>query len=106
MSICLGWLLGCAAGVVVFRLRVASVLGMARGNPRTWGRASIRASMTQFGVVLAALLVAALSDRVNLYACIGGIFLERLVLIADGLLRPAALSGPAENETPAHGDKP
>ena len=91
-----GWLLGCAAGVVVFRQRVVSVMGMATGTPGAWGRATIRSSLFQFGVVLAALLAAALSDRINLYTCCAGVFMERLVLVADGLLRPNALAEPEQ----------
>jgi hypothetical protein len=94
-----GWLLGCAAGLVVFRARVASIMGMAHGTPRAWGRATVRSSLLQFGIVLLVLVVAALTERINLYACCAGVFMERVVLIADGLLRPAALADLPGKET-------
>ncbi|OGV65850.1 MAG: hypothetical protein A2498_09930 [Lentisphaerae bacterium RIFOXYC12_FULL_60_16] len=105
LSYCGGWLLGSAAGLVILRLRVVSILGMAQDEPRRWGRATIRSSALQFGVALAALLTAALTEKIDLYACFCGVMLERLVLIGDSLLRPAALSGPAENETIADGSR-
>ncbi len=94
-----GWALGAAAGLVVFRTRALTVARLPELPPEQWGRASLRASLTAYAWVAAPVVAAILFAPFNPYAALAGVLLERVVLRADGWLRPHALAdAPGQGE--------
>lgn len=88
----LGWILGAIIGLFVFRNRVNTIVKLPQLPQEDWAKASIKASLTTYALMIAAVLIGIYVEPVNPYAVIGGILLERIVLRADGWLRPGALS--------------
>ncbi|MFH0910604.1 MAG: hypothetical protein V1918_03735 [Planctomycetota bacterium] len=107
-SLAWGWALGVAVGGVIFRNRVLAVLRLPTLPEEQWVRASLRASFFSYGLIVAAVVAAIYLSAFNPYATLAGILLERLVLYADGWLRPGALSeaGEAPMGRAAGGEKP
>ncbi len=97
-----GWLVGGFVGFVIFRLRVLHILNLSRLPQEAWGKASIKNSYLSLVLMAGALILCACVPGLNAFAALGGILVERLVLIGDGLLRPSALCGQPRDADGAH----
>jgi hypothetical protein len=91
-----GFALGGFAGLVKFRLDVLALLKLSTAPE---GSKSHIGNSFRTYVILAATLVTAvyLKEIFHPWAAFGGLLLPRLVLIADGLLRPGLLLQPDED---------
>lgn len=101
-SIALGWALGSAVSVVVYRARVLRVVRLADIPPEQWKSHSIRSGLFTYVFTAGAVIAAGLLAQFNIVATFAGVLLERVVLIGDGFIRPAAL---AETDLPAETDE-
>ncbi len=91
-SYALGFLAGGAAGLVVFRMRALQVVRLPQLPESEWSKAALRSNLISLGI-LGGVAVAALAiETLDVFAALGGMVLERIVLILDGFLRPGALS--------------
>ncbi len=93
-----GVALGCAVGLVKFRLDVLSILRLAEGEkPGVKVAAHFRSYALMAGTLVAALLM---RETFNPWATFGGLMIPRVLLIADGILRPGALALEASESSP------
>ncbi len=99
-----GWTLGLITGVGIFRYRAATVLSLFDRPQEEWAQASIKASIISYGLTIAVSSGALVLMRYteyklfHPYAVLGGILLERVVLWADGFIRPFTMSKKTEEE--------
>lgn len=103
-----GWVLGTVTGMVAFRVRVAALLRLPSLPQEEWGKAGVKTSLRIYALFAGVGLIAAGVNHsqgavFSLWTLVGGFLLERVVLIADGLLRPGALApnAPETDDTAA-----
>jgi energy-converting hydrogenase Eha subunit A len=107
-SIASGWILGAAAGIIVYKTRVNGIINLPNIPQDQWAKASLKSSAIIFAIIIAAMGLGALDEKkflfgkdfFNVWAVLAGLLLERIVLRLDGWLRPGALAEPelSENE--------
>jgi hypothetical protein len=94
----LGFLLGGAGGLGSYRLRVHGLLRLPHLPQDQWQKAALKTNLQAYGLLIGTAVAAIVLDGyvvpgwVNPYGALAGLVLERAVLLADGMLRPGALS--------------
>jgi hypothetical protein len=103
-SIANGWGVGVLLGLGLFRYRAATVLSLFERPQEEWTSVSIKSSLISYALIIGAaggaLALKRLTDfdLFHPFAVLGGVILERVVLWADGFLRPSILQPNSEKE--------
>jgi hypothetical protein len=100
-----GWALGGVAGLVVYRLRVVTILRLPNLPENEWRKLSLKVSLFSYALLIGVVVLALALELFHPYTVLGGLVLERVLLIADGWLRPAALSEGDEAADPSAEDE-
>ncbi|MBN1257168.1 MAG: hypothetical protein JXA52_05630 [Planctomycetes bacterium] len=87
-----GFACGGVIGLIVFRLRAASIANLQQLPPEQWQKSGLKSAIFSYGIMIGAVIAALLIEAIDPYAVFSGMILERVVLIADGILRPHALT--------------
>jgi hypothetical protein len=91
----LGLLAGGVVGLGLYRWRAMTIARLATIPQSEWMKTQLKMNLGSYAIIAATAVAAGLLAQMDLYATIGGLVLERVVLQIDGALRPDALSDQA-----------
>ena len=103
LSYGMGFAVGAAAQVTKFGFLDVSTIRNIAANPKNAAKTQLMAMFFTL-IIFAAAIVCALRFRMNIWAMAAGIFLPRIILLADTFLRPDPFSGKENKGTSPDGD--
>ncbi|MHC4871091.1 MAG: hypothetical protein ACYTFY_04535 [Planctomycetota bacterium] len=87
-----GWIVGSLIGIFIFHKRVRSIVILPSLPQDEWAKESIKSNMITYVIIIGAVVASIYIKQIDSYAVLAGILLERVILRADGWIRPGALS--------------
>ena len=103
LSYGMGFLIGAAAQVTKFGFLDVSTIRNIAANPKNAAKTQLMAMFFTL-IIFSAAIVLALRFKLNVWAMAAGIFLPRIILLADTFLRPDPFSNKGNSGTSPGGD--